>query len=73
MTEGEESCSPSEGEGTSAGTGSPEDRSPERRDDRRRGGAIAENREHRGRKEPLARSRAGGRFLKRYMGAPDSL
>jgi hypothetical protein len=41
-----------------------------------RGGVIAresESREHRGRREPLARSRAGGVFLKRDMGAPDSL
>jgi hypothetical protein len=38
---------------------------------RRRG--RTESREHRGRSEPLARSRAGGDFLKRDMGAPDSL
>jgi hypothetical protein len=47
--------------------------SPPGRGDRRRGEADAENREHRGRNEPLARSRAGGLFLKRDMGAPDSL
>jgi hypothetical protein len=33
----------------------------------------SESREHRGRRRPLARSRAGGDFLKRDMGAPDSL
>jgi hypothetical protein len=41
--------------------------------DRQREGANAENRELRGRKEALARSRAGGRFLKRDMCVPDSL
>jgi hypothetical protein len=44
--------------------------SPARGGDRQR---PRESREHRGRREPLARSRAGGRFLKRDMGAPDSL
>jgi hypothetical protein len=33
----------------------------------------SESREHRGRRRPLARSRAGGNFLKRDMGAPDSI
>jgi hypothetical protein len=33
----------------------------------------SESREHRGRRRPLARSRAGGDFLKRDMGAPNSL
>jgi hypothetical protein len=33
----------------------------------------AESREHRGKREPLARSRAGGLFLKCDMGAPDNL
>jgi hypothetical protein len=51
--------------------GSPEGSSSRRRGrtDRQR----TESREHRGRREPLARSRAGGDFLKRDMGAPDSL
>jgi hypothetical protein len=39
-------------------------------EDRRREGALAESLEG---KEPLARSRTGGSFLKRDMGAPDSL
>jgi hypothetical protein len=58
-------------ERTSAGTGSPESH--------RRGGEIAgegkqsQRTESTGSKEPLARSRAGGLFLKRDMGAPDSL
>jgi hypothetical protein len=38
-------------------------------EDRRREGALAESPEG---KEPLARSRAGGCFLKHDMGAPDS-
>jgi hypothetical protein len=44
--------------------------------DHRRGDWITKGqraREQRGKREPLARSRAGGLFLKRIMGAPDSL
>jgi hypothetical protein len=58
-------------ERTSAGTRSPESR--------RRGGEIAgvgkqpQRTDSTERNESLARSRAGGLFLKRDMGAPDSL
>jgi hypothetical protein len=41
--------------------------------DQRGEGGRQRIREHRGRRRPLARSRAGGDFLKRDMGAPDSL
>jgi hypothetical protein len=49
--------------------------SPERNSRRQRDWIASEieSREHRGRRKPLARSRAGGDFLKRDMGAPDSL